>query len=68
MSFFSELSSVEGKIKYQQYTIKLLSEEFSVLVPFANRGEFFEEISEAKPTTKVEVVNILKNYNGRLED
>ena len=67
MSFFSELSSVEGKIKYQQYKIKLIAEEFGVLVPYAAKVEFFNTITEAKPTTKQEVINILSTFNGKME-
>lgn len=67
-NFFEELSNLEGKVKFQQYQIKLLTEEFGVLVPFASKAEFFQTISDAKPTTKKEVVNILRDFNGRLEE
>lgn len=67
MNFFSELSSVEGKIKYQQYKIKLLSEEISVLVPFSSKDEFFKTILESKPDTRSGVINILNQFNGRVE-
>jgi hypothetical protein len=67
-NFFSEISSIEGKIKYQQYKISLIGEELSVVVPFTNRQSFFEEISATKPSSKSGVINILSRHNGRLED
>ena len=67
-NFFSELSNAVGKIKYQQYSIKILSEEpLSVIVPFENKQEFYDEMKAEKPLTKEEVISILIKYNGKLQ-
>lgn len=66
-TFFSEISNVVGKIKYQQYTVKILSEQLTVIVPFENKQNFYDEMKAEKPLTKEEVISILTKYNGKLQ-
>ena len=66
-NFFSELSNEVGKVKYQLYTIKLLSEQFKVAIPFDKKTKFFDEITAEKPLIKEEVISILNKYNGKLQ-
>lgn len=66
-TFFSEISNEVGKIKYQQYTVKILSEQLTVIVPFENKQNFYDEMKAEKPLTKEEVISILIKYNGKLQ-
>lgn len=66
-NFFSELSNEIGKVKYQQYTVKLLTEKLIIAVPFDNKQQFYDEIIAEKPLTKEEVISILIKYNGKLQ-
>jgi len=66
-TFFSEISNEVGKIKYQQYTVKILSEQLTVIVPFENKQNFYDEMKAEKPLTKEEVISILTKYNGKLQ-
>jgi hypothetical protein len=65
-SLFSEVQNGIGKIKYQEYIIKLLSEEVSVYVPYSLKNEFYSDITEVKPNTKKEILSVLKKYDGRI--
>lgn len=66
-TFFSEISNEVGKIKYQQYIVKILSEQLKVIVPFENKQNFYDEMKAEKPLTKEEVISILTKYNGKLQ-
>jgi hypothetical protein len=66
-NFFSELSNAVGKVKYQQYSISILSEQLKAIVPYENKQNFYDEIVAEKPLTKEEVISILKKYNGKLQ-
>lgn len=67
LNFLDDLDKNSGKSKYQRFSISLGIENFCVLVPFESSNIFESAVSELRPRSQIQLLEILNQYNGIME-